>query len=104
MESKHLQAANPTHLELTIRIDQQISRLQVTVENVGGVNVLETTQNLVEKVLKVSIRQGLLGPNDLMHISLHQLLNDITTAGNMSIMTMVKIPPPTSPQNCHRAA
>jgi hypothetical protein len=32
-----------TDLELAVSIDEQVSRLEIPMENVGGVNILETT-------------------------------------------------------------
>lgn len=45
---------------------------------VGTVNVFQTSADLIDKILKVSICQGLTGSNDLMKIGFHQLLDEIT--------------------------
>lgn len=40
-------------------------------------NVLESAQNLVEKVLEVGVGEWLLGANDLMDVCLHEFLHDV---------------------------
>jgi hypothetical protein len=46
-------------LELAIGVDQEISRLEVSMEDVGRVNVLEAAKSLVEERLEVGVRKGL---------------------------------------------
>lgn len=45
-------------------------------QDVGGVDVLEASQDLVEKVANVVIAQ-LLGLQQLVHVRLHQALNNV---------------------------
>ena len=43
----------------------------------GRVDVLEATQHLVEEILEVWVRELLARANDLVHVCLHELLNDV---------------------------
>lgn len=61
------------NLELAVGIDQQITGLEITVENVRRVDVLETAENLVDEGLEVSVCKWLAGPDDGSKIALHQL-------------------------------
>lgn len=53
--------AKVADLELAVGVDEQISGLEVAVENVGGVNVLEAAEGLVDEGLEVGVGQWLLG-------------------------------------------
>jgi hypothetical protein len=44
-----------TDFELTISIDQEIARLEVTMDDVSGVDVLETAKGLINKRLEMSV-------------------------------------------------
>ena len=48
-------------LELTVGVDQEVTRLEVTMNDVGGVNVLETAKGLINKRLEMSVGEWLLG-------------------------------------------
>lgn len=61
-----------TNLKFTIRIDQQVTGLQVTVQDVRRMDVLQTAEDLVDERLKMRIGQGLSGTNDSGQITLHQ--------------------------------
>jgi len=58
------------NLEVTSRVEQQVARLQITMQHVGRVNVLESTQDLVEEIAYVIITQ-LLCLEQLVHVRLH---------------------------------
>jgi hypothetical protein len=47
--------------EFTVRVDQEVTRLEVAMDNVGGMNVLETAKGLINEGLEMSVREGLLG-------------------------------------------
>lgn len=51
--------AKVTNLEIAVGIDKQISGLEITMKDVGGVDVLQTTEGLIKEGLEVSIREGL---------------------------------------------
>lgn len=58
-------------LELAIGINEQVSGLQISMKDVGGVDVFETAQNLVNEGLEVSVGEGLPGTDDSRQITLH---------------------------------
>lgn len=64
--------AEITDFQLAIGIHKQIARLQVSVENVGGVDVLEAAEDLVNKGLEVGICKWLAGTDDSRQVALHQ--------------------------------
>lgn len=66
-----------SYLQLTVGINEQVSGLQVTVQHVGRVDVLESTQNLIQKVLEVGVGERLLRADNLVHVSLHEFLHHI---------------------------
>lgn len=70
--------AEVTDLQLTVGIDKQVTGLQVTVQNVGRVDVLETAEDLVDKGLEVGIGQRLTGADDGRQIAFHQLCKIIS--------------------------
>ena len=65
-----------TNLEITGGVQQQVAGLQISVEDVGGVNVLEAAQYLIEKIADVIIAQPL-GLQQLVEVGLHQTLDDV---------------------------
>ena len=65
-----------TNLEITGGVQQQVTGLQISVEHVGGVDVLEASQYLVEKIADVIIAQPL-GLQQLVEVRLHQALDDV---------------------------
>ena len=44
------------NLELTVGVNEQIARFEITVKNVGRVDVFETAENLVDEGLEMCIR------------------------------------------------
>lgn len=47
--------AKVANLELTVGIDEEVSRFQISMQHTGGVDVLETTQRLVDEALEVGV-------------------------------------------------
>ena len=68
--SRQTEIAN---LELAVGINEQVTRLQISVKHVGGVDILETAKNLVDEGLEVSIGKRLTGSDNSRQIALHQL-------------------------------
>jgi hypothetical protein len=66
-----------TNLEFTIRIHQQVAWLQVAVEDIGRVDIFESSTELVDKVLEMSIRQGLFRADNLVQIGFHEFLDQV---------------------------
>lgn len=59
--------------EFAIGVDEQVSRFQVSVEDICRVDIFEATQDLVYERLEVGICQRLARSNDGSQITLHQL-------------------------------
>ena len=59
--------------EITVSIQEEVGRLEVSVQNVGGVHSFQCTKGLVDEVLTVVVRK-ILSTDDTMHVSLHELL------------------------------
>ena len=72
----HASQTKVTDLEITRGVQQQVARLQISVENIGRVDVLETTEDLVEEVADVVVAQPL-RLQQLVEISLHEALDDV---------------------------
>ena len=65
------------NLQFAVGIDQQIAWLQISMEHVGRVDVLQSTENLIDEGLEVRIGKWLSGANDSSQIAFHQLLVEI---------------------------
>ena len=65
--------AEVANLELTVRVDEEVTRLEIAMEDVGRMNVFKTAERLIDEGLEVSIGEGLLRANDRMKISFHKL-------------------------------
>lgn len=72
--------AKVTNLELAVGIDQQVTGFEITVQDIGRVDVLETTEDLVDEGLEVGIGQRLAGADDSRQITFHQLCRIISPA------------------------
>lgn len=66
------------NLELTIGVDEQISWLQISVEDVGRVNIFKTAENLVNEGLEMGIGKRLAGTDNGSQIALHQLCRRVS--------------------------
>ena len=64
------------YFEITRGVQQQVTGLQVPVEDIGRVNVLEAPENLIKEVANVVIAQPL-RLKQLVEVSLHETLNDV---------------------------
>ena len=60
-------------LEHAVRVDKEVSGLDITVDDLGRVEVLDAAQDLVEKDLDVVCGKVLRGHDNLVQIRLHQL-------------------------------
>jgi hypothetical protein len=60
-------------LEIAIGVKQQVGRLKITMQDIGRVHRLESTQRLVDEVLTVVVGK-LLRTNDAVHVRLHEFL------------------------------
>ena len=64
-------------LEVTGGVEQEVGRLQVAVQDVGRVDVLQPTEDLVEEVADVVVAQ-VLGLQELVQVGLHEVLDDVS--------------------------
>jgi hypothetical protein len=60
------------YLELTVGIDQKVPWFQVSVQDIGGVDVFQPAKDLIDERLKVGVGQGLSGSDDGGQIALHK--------------------------------
>lgn len=67
-------------LEVTGGVDEQVRGFQVPVQHISRVDVLQASQDLVEKVADVVVAQ-LLGLQQLVQVRLHQSLHDVAGGG-----------------------
>lgn len=74
--SKRLGERRP-HLEIAGGVEQQVGGLQVAVQDVGGVDVLEPSEDLVEEVADVVVAQ-VLSLQELVEVRLHEILDDVS--------------------------
>ena len=49
------------NLELAVRVDEQVARLEIAVQHVGRVDVFQTAERLVDEGLEVRVRERLAG-------------------------------------------
>lgn len=73
-------------LQFAICVDQQVTRLQVSMEDIGRVNILQSAQDLIDEGLEMRVRQRLTRSDDRRQITLHQLYSLSATS---SIRSMV---------------
>jgi hypothetical protein len=62
-----------TNLELAVRVYKQVSGLKIAVEDIGGVDVLQTAQDLVDEGLEVGVCKGLARADDGCQVAFHEL-------------------------------
>lgn len=60
------------NLELAVGVDEEIARLQIAMEDIGGVDVLETAQDLVDEGLEVGVGQWLARAYDGGQVAFHE--------------------------------
>lgn len=64
-------------LEIAVGIHKQVPGFQISMDNLCGVDVLESSQQLVEEKLVVFLSEGLLALDDLCKVSIHHFGNDV---------------------------
>ena len=65
------------NLERAILVEEQVRWLQVSVDDVGRVHVVASCEDLEHEVLQVIVCQVLPRVDNSMHISLHQLRDNV---------------------------
>mmetsp|Transcript_38820 Transcript_38820/g.124449 ORF Transcript_38820/g.124449 Transcript_38820/m.124449 type:complete len:351 (+) Transcript_38820:695-1747(+) len=63
--------------QVAVRVHQQVARLEVPVQHRRRVDVLETAEDLVQKVLVMRVRQGLPRRDDAVEVALHEVRHDV---------------------------
>jgi hypothetical protein len=66
-----------SNFDETIRVDEKIGRLQVTMEDISRVDVLESSQDLVREALDVIVRELLVRGDDMGQVSVHELVDKV---------------------------
>ena len=56
-----MREADVSHLELAVNVNQEVTRIKVTTNEVGGLNALETAKSLTNKRQKMGVGEWLLG-------------------------------------------
>lgn len=79
------------NLELAVGVDEEVTGLQVAVKDIGGVDVLETAEDLVDERLEVCVGQRLARSDDGGKIALHELfvkvgLVEVVGAGDIHVV------------------
>lgn len=66
-----------TNFQIATLIKQEVTWLQVSMDNIGGVNVEAASEQLIHEILTVIVSQVLSRVYDPMHVSLHQICDNI---------------------------
>ena len=69
--------AKVADLEDAVGVDEEVAGLDITVHDLGGVEVLDPAQQLVEEHLDVVGREVLRRDDDLVQVRLHQLRDHV---------------------------
>ena len=62
------------NLKLAVGVHQKVAGLQVSVEHVGGVNIFQAAEDLVDEGLEVGVGEWLAGSDDCCEIAFHEFL------------------------------
>lgn len=65
-----------SYLKVAVGVQEKVGWLEIAVENIRRVHALEGTKCLVDKVLAMVVAE-VLGPDDSVHVCLHQLLDQV---------------------------
>lgn len=66
-----------TNLEIAVFVEEQVAWLQISVNDVGAVDIEAASEQLVHEVLAVVVSQILSRVNHSVHICLHQVCHDV---------------------------
>ena len=70
--------AKVADFEVAIGIEEEIRGFEITVDDISGMECLESSEGLIDKVLGMIVRK-ILRPNNAVHVSLHELLDHWTS-------------------------
>lgn len=88
---RHPGQAKVTDLEVAGGVEQEVAGLQVPVEDIGGVDVLEASEYLIEEVADMIIAQSL-GLQQFVQIRLHQTLHDVDVSEALHVERSEDVP------------
>ena len=88
---RHPGQTKVTDLEVAGRVEQEVAGLQVPVEDVGGVDVLQSPQYLIEEIADMIIAQSL-GLQQFVQICLHQTLHDVDVSEGLHVERPEDVP------------
>mmetsp|Transcript_7318 Transcript_7318/g.14538 ORF Transcript_7318/g.14538 Transcript_7318/m.14538 type:complete len:368 (-) Transcript_7318:243-1346(-) len=66
-----------TNLEVAIGVHKEVIRLEITMHDIGRVEVLQSTQDLIREISDVVVGKGLGGANDAVEVGVHQVCDDV---------------------------
>lgn len=80
------------NLELTVGIHKEVTGLEISVEDIGGVDVLEAAEDLVNEGLEVGVGKRLARTDNGGQITFHQLcmskLASVRLAGEVGVANL----------------
>ena len=68
--------------EVAVLVQEDVARFQVAMDDIGGVQEFEGTEDLVDEVLDVLGQKLLSGANHSAQISLHKFTNEVDVTKN----------------------
>lgn len=66
-----------TDLQVASGVEKEIAWLEITMNDIGGVNVFQSSQNLIQEVANMIIAK-MLSLQEFVQIRFHQILNNQT--------------------------
>mmetsp|Transcript_10913 Transcript_10913/g.27526 ORF Transcript_10913/g.27526 Transcript_10913/m.27526 type:complete len:305 (+) Transcript_10913:506-1420(+) len=78
--------------QVTVRVQEQVGWLEISVEHVRRVDVLEAPEQLVDEVLAVLVAERLRGANDLVQVRVHELIKDVHVFEDLPVGRWQDIP------------
>ena len=77
------------NLQVAVLIEQNIARLQIAMDDVGGVEEFEGAQHLVDEILNVLSEQLLPRPDHSTQICLHELADEVDVTEDLTLFRNV---------------
>ena len=81
MRIKYSLLTKVSNSKMAILIDKKVAGLQVTVNNIGRVDVLQPPQYLIQKVADVFLTQLLVRIDNPMEVTFHEVKHNIYVLG-----------------------
>ena len=83
--------AEVANLEHAVGVDEQVARLDVSVDDLGRVQVLDAPEDLVEEHLDVVLGKMLWGNDDLMQVRLHKLGDHVDLLEKVDVWRLKRV-------------